>query len=178
MTSSNNIFKSDLRIGKLPCCVTDISYFRKLYDILTEISEEAIELEKSRLNPINFKTEEEYENAKNNLKELLQVNVEIRGSKGEYFLSHEKSIFDESSLPNFITHISFDNSNLYRYALNAEPANSFHIEFDFSKPTIFDFSNSLSKETSNNSNIKTIGQNKTWVQGSYERIRSSLEGFH
>lgn len=176
MEEKAQIFKSDLRTRRLPSCVTDLSYFKKLYDILKEVSDEAIEYEISNLNPKNFKSDEDFENAKKNAKDLMKINVQIRGSKGEYFLSQDKSVFEESSLPNSITFISFDNSSLYRYALNAEPINSFLIEFDFSKTSIFDFSNSPSKETLNNSTIKVLGQNKTWVQGSYERILDTLDG--
>lgn len=171
-------YKSDVRIGKPPSSVIDISYFKKLYDLLSEISEESKNLEVSLLDEKLFKSSEEYEDAKKNVSDLITPFIEIRGNKGEYILSKETTILDESSLPNSIKQISFDNSYLFRYTLNRDPSNYYHIEFDFSKQSIFDFSIGPSVGTSNTSNIKIVGQHKTWVQGSYERIISTLEGYN
>jgi len=177
MDIKNQIFKSGSRFGKIPSCVVDISYFKKLYDILKEISDDAIDFELSKLDKNNFNSLIDFEKAKDNLREVLRINVHIIGTKGESIVSHEKSIFDEQGLPNHISRISFDNTNLMRYVYNINPSNSFRIEFDFSKQSIFDFVSNPSLETSNSSNITIIGQKNSWVHGAYESVISTLEEF-
>jgi len=157
MENKVQTYKSDSRKTRLPSCSTDLTYFGILYDVLEDISEEAIKYQTTSLKSEDFNSVEEFENAKTEMKDLLKISVQIRGTNGEFLLSKEKSVFDESGLPNSITDIKFDNFYLFKYVTNSEPLNSFLVEFDFSKPSIFDFTLNPSAETMNRSGINVIG---------------------
>lgn len=177
MDAEVKIYKSEIRSKRQPSCSLNLSYFRKVFDIVKELSKEAANFEVSQLKREAFKSDEEFENTKKDLIKLYEVSMTVRGAKGELFVSHDKSIFDEDNLPNTTTFISFDSAALFRLALSREPLNSVKIEFDFSKPSIFDFLSGPSKATQNSSIIQVMGQHQTWVQGSYERILSTLDGY-
>ena len=177
MENTIQTYKSDFRSGKIPPCLLDLSFFNRLFQLLEEITNEAIQNEISRLDKKNFKDDIDFENAKKNLPELLKMCIEIRNDKGEYILSFDKTIINDLNITDSVAQIAFDNSVIFRHSLKIEPTNYFHVEFDFRKQQIFDSSINPSTETANLSTIKVVGDNKTWVQGSYNRIMSTLDEY-
>ena len=137
--------------------------------------EQTFEKYKSLILKYAKQSDQDFEKIKNSVRNLYRITVQIQGSKGEYILSQDKSIFEEDNLPDKIKYISLDSYMLYKHTLNSEPVNSIKIEFDFAKPDIFDFLTQPSEATTNHSYVQVSGQNATWVQGAYNTILSSLE---
>lgn len=175
MEKSPEVFKSNQRYSKLPSCSFKVQYFEKIFNILKDINKDAISTVKSNLNKNPDQTKQEFDDLKEYISNLYKVEIHIFGSKGEYILADSASIFKEKNLPDHITKVIFDNSTLYKRNTEMEPQYKIRLEFDFSKPDIFDFITSPSIATDNNSYIQVIGNTETWVEGAYRKVVSSLE---
>lgn len=175
MDQINQIYKNSFRSGILPSCKLDLDYFRKIARIVQELSNEAAEYEIATLKRESFKSEDLFNNAKKQMLSLYRIQILMRTAKGETIISQDVSIFDEENLPDYISYISMDSSSLYEFTINRRPHNSIKIDFDFSKPQIFDLKTKPSLATINSSQFNISGKNETWVQGSYKRILSSIE---
>jgi len=173
-------YKSNQRFSKILSCIFDVNYLKKLYEILNDINKEAAEIE---INDMNKRYEqstevfpkEDFEKLKKDVLEAYRIHIQIFGTKGEFITSHSSSIFKEEHLPDFITSIKYDNSFFYKSVFNRNPQSLINVELDFSKPPLIDFVTSPSYPTPNNSIIHVLSEKETWVEGSYEKVISSLK---
>jgi hypothetical protein len=170
------LFKSSQKTTLIPSCSLDVQYFTKLYNSLVEINKEGAELEVNKFVKQIGQADDEFNNLKDYAKSLYQVSIQIHGTNGEFIASGNGDIFKEANLPDSINRIVFDNSINYRQNLNREPQNKFIIVFDAQKPNVFDFSSNPSCSTPNSSFIQVLSQTQTWVNGTYQKIISSLNG--
>lgn len=175
MTDNGYTYKSNHVFAPLPSCTLDITYFKKLYEILNKITQEAAEIEISKLKKTPNQSDEDFNKLKDYAKSLYQLSIQIVGRKGEYIFSDSVSIFDEAHLPDHITKIIFDNSLKYNFSLKKDPLNKIRLEFDFKKAKVFDFVTSPSRATPNTSTIHVSGENETWVSGAYKNVLQSLQ---
>lgn len=174
MEEKHFTYKSNQIIEFLPPCNIDLNYLIKLHNILVEINNEAAKIETSTLQQQPNQTQEEFEKLKEYCRNLFKISIQIFGSKGKYIFSESSSIFDETKLPDRINRIIFDNSLKYSFLLKKELSNKVKIEFDFQKPKVFDLQSIPSLATPNNSSIHIIGNNETWVFGTYKKVMDSL----
>lgn len=175
MKPNENIYKSYQHYSKVPTCTFNISYFKKLYNILTEINKEAADIAISELEKQPNQTDEEFNEFKKYVRDLYKINIQIIGSNGEHLISDDKSIFDESKLPDKINKIIMDNSSYYKFDTDREPINKIVVEFDFRQPSVWNLTNNPSNPTNNDSSIQVIGCKQTWVDGAFKKVYSSLE---
>jgi len=173
-------YKSKQRFSKLPSCTFDIKYLKKLFEILNDINKEAAEIELNDLNKryqqsTDEVSKEDFEKLQKDVSESYRIHIQIFGTKGEFITSDSSSIFEEEYLPDFITSIKFDNSFFYKSVFNRKPQSLINVDLDFSKPPLIDFVTSPSYPTPNNSIIQFLGENETWVEGSHEKVISSLK---
>jgi len=173
-------YKSKQRFSKIPSCTIEIKYLKKLFEILNDINKEAAEIE---LNVLNKRyqqstggvSKEDFEKLKKDVLESYKIHIQIFGTKGKFITSDSSSVFEEEHLPDFITSTKFDNSFFYKSVFNRNPQSLINVELDFSKPPLIDFVTSPSYQTPNNSIIHVLGENETWVEGSHEKVASSLK---
>lgn len=175
MEDKKYIFKSNHIFANLPSCILNITYFKKLYEILNKITKEAAEIEIAKLKKTPNQSDEDFIKMKDYAGSLYKLSIQIFGRKGEYIYSESISIFDETNLPDYITKIIFDNSLRYNFALKKDPLNRIRLEFDFKKAKVFDFVTSPSRATPNTSTINVLGENETWVSGAYKNVLQSLQ---
>ncbi len=176
MENSEFTYKSNYRQQKLPSCTCDLDYFKKLFEILKISTEEGANIEIAKLKKKDSDSDEGFEKLKIEAKNLYKVAIHIFGSKGEYIFTEASSIFDNPGLPDVIAKITFDNTSKFKAILQQrEPINKFRLEFNFTKPVIFDFNSSPSMATPNNSFISVLGENSTWVSGVYNKVMESLK---
>jgi len=175
MENNDYTYKSNNIFSPLPSCTLSIPYFKKLYEILNKITQEAAEIEITKLKKTPDQSDEDFDKLKEYAKNLYKLSIQIVGRKGEYIFSDSVSIFDEAQLPDHITKIIFDNSLKYNFSLKKNPLNKIRLEFDFKKAKVFDFVTSPSRATPNTSTIHVLGDNETWVSGAYKNVLQSLQ---
>jgi hypothetical protein len=166
--------------GKILPCIIDLSYLKKLFEILKEINNDAVHIHlgniDGRYKALNDDSKrEEYEKLKKDIMDEYKIHVQITGPKGEYLASDSSSIFNEERLPDSLSSVKFDNSFFYKIRFNMNPELLINVDLDFSKPPLLDFITNPSYPTANNSIIQVFGENETWVEGSHEKILSSLK---
>lgn len=169
------IYKSSHIFEVLPACTLDLSYFRRLYEILTTSAEEGADIEIARVKKNPGQPDDEFIEFQKNAKKLYIVTIHIFDAKGGYIFSESPSIFDEVKLPDSISRIIFDNTQRFKATLQREPVHKVSVTFDFTKPAILDFVSMPSCATLNNSNIEIIGETETWVHGTYKKVMESLK---
>ena len=175
-------YKSNQRFSKVPSCTLDITYLRKLFEILNNINKEALQIELSNVEKFYMQSQskpsnEDMEKIKKGVSEAFRIHVEIYGAKGEFLSSDSPSILKEEVLPDTVNSIKVDNSFFFKVRFNGRlPQSQINLKLDFSKPPVVDFITNPSLATTNNSFLQVIGENETWVEGSHQKILTSLTG--
>ncbi len=175
-------YKSNQKFSKVPSCTLDIAYLRKLFEILNNINKEALQIEFSNVEKFYMQSQsnpskEDMEKTKKGVSEAFRIHVEIYGAKGEFHSSDSPSILKEEVLPDTVKAIKFDNSFFFKVRFNNRlPQSQINLELDFSKPPVVDFITNPSLPTTNNSFLQVMGGNETWVEGSHQKVLSSLKG--
>lgn len=175
MTDNGYTYKSNQISAPLPSCTLDIAYFKKLYEILNKITQEAAEIEISKLKKNPGESDDDFIKFTDNARSLYQLSIQVFGTKGEYIFSDSPTIFEEARLPDHIARVIFDNSLKFNFRLKQGPLNKIRVEFDFQKVEVFDFVTSPSEATPNTSTIYVLGENETWVSGAYKTVIQSLQ---
>lgn len=175
MTDNGYTYKSNQIYAPLPSCTLDIAYFKKLYDILNKITQEAAEIEISKLKKNPGQSNDDFIKLTDYARSLYKLSIQVVGTKGEYIFSDSPTIFEEAHLPDHIARVIFDNSLQFNFSLKRDPLNKIKVEFDFQKAKVFDFVTSPSEATPNTSTIYVLGENETWVSGAYKNVIQSLQ---
>ena len=174
MSSLLDIYKSDLRVENVSSSNFKVDYLKDLLVVLGDINEKAKLLEIAAINKSEEQTEEDFEKFKEYVNNLVKLEVMIWGENGEFLMSENSSVFDNTTLPTSISKIIFDNSNSFNFTAKRNPRNSFKIVLDFTRKAVFDFSINISAPTENESLITVNGENEEWVELSFKKIKSSL----
>lgn len=177
MKDNDFTYKSSHKFEILQPCTLNLDYFKRLFKILESANEESAKIELDKLKKKDSETNEQFSKVKEDYKKLFKVSIHIYGAKGAFSLTESSSIFDDSSLPVSITKIYFENHSKYKVTLRKNPINTFQINFDFSKPKVFDFNSSPSYATPNNSYIDVLGENESWVTSTFTRVKESLADY-
>jgi hypothetical protein len=176
-------YKSQQRIDRIKSCTLDVNGLKKIYRTFGEIQEEAV---KAQLIDIENRyketdllsdqklTQEQFEKFKDDVRENYKIHIQIYGTKGEYVAFDSKDIFEEYNLPDDIASISLDNEFFFETTFNKKPIRLVKIFFDFSRPPVFNFTVNPSNPTANNSSIQVLGENSTWVEGTYQKLISTI----
>lgn len=169
-------YKSSYRFQGIQPCTLTLDYFKKFYEILKTATFEGADIEIAKIKKTPGQTDEDFNNFKRYAKTLFKVTIQIYGSKGDYIFTESPTIFSESTLPDTVTKVVFDNTQRFKAVLQQrEPINKYRVEFDFSKQNVFDLSTMPSEPTPNKSFINIQGENDTWVSGTYNKIIEFLK---
>jgi len=169
------ISRINSRSSKIDSCSLKIEDFRSLFNLLADKIIEALKFELEKSQFIKQVPEDSKEEIEQNIRNLFKLSVHIVGSKGEYLVGDEASIFDDAKFPSKINQIIFDSSYYFKQVTNQEPMNKVIIQFDIKRQDIFDFSNPITEPNKNISSVTVSGLDDTWVSGVYAEISSFLQ---
>jgi len=159
------------KMSDLPGCDINLEFVKNFYNELKSLNNEAIDYELK--NAQELYKDEQLKNIEEFIKNNMKIIVEINGVRGEMLSSNNESIFDNEKLPNHISMIRFSNEVLMRSGYI--PGNVIKVEFDFNRIDIFDFRESPSNRSGNMSQIFIAGNNKSWVEGTYNNLINVLK---
>ena len=153
----------------------DRNELMKLLETLQERAYAAAELEEKYLIRLDGQTDEEYEQAKTDLKEGFKLFITLSGSDGRKLTGDINEIFDSPNYPLEVKEVFFDTSTTLRFRYNYFPRNKMILFLDFGKPEVLNFTILPSQETQNESNFEIIGRDATWVNGVFQEFLSFVE---
>lgn len=146
----------------------------KLFQVLEERSQAAGDIEVSNFKKLD-QTDEVFEENKKTLKEGFNLKPTIISSDGKELWGNYKDIFDSPNFPYEIKSIYVNSEIPLKARYNYNPANSFVLFLDFSKPDLFNLSFLPSQATPNESNISVQGYDATWVHGVFNEFNSFVK---
>jgi len=148
----------------------------KLFLILQERSHAAGDIEVS-----NFKkgdqSDEDYEQNKKTIKEGFNLKPTIVSADGKELWGNFKDIFESPNFPDQIKSIYVNSEVPLKAVYNYNPANSFVLFLDFSKPDLFNLSFLPSQATPNESNIAVQGYDATWTHGVFSEFNNFVKSY-
>jgi len=146
--------------------------FRLLKEINTEVQDYEFE---DVVDSVKAKSPDYPEaDLKKEIAEKLLLRVGIYGDDGFYKVTEKEEELQKSNLPKRISKLVFENTSWYQVAANRTPLNTFKVILDFTPPPVWDLISSPTLETSNESSIQVLGDKSTWVEGSFNKIKSTL----
>jgi hypothetical protein len=158
---------------RLPASVVDYDMLRRVYRDLKIGAEEAsrLAIATAQASPASGRPPHSPEN----IRLLNSVSIVARGTSGEQVVTIDPDVLNRELLPKPLLFITFEIGLYHRLMLNGgEAPNRVLVNFDFSKPAIFDLSNPSGSPTPNNSSIKVTGTDSIWVSGVYEKVLSTV----
>lgn len=75
MTDNGYTYKSNHIFVPLPSCTLDIAYFKKLYEILNKITQEAAEIEISKLKKNPGQSDEDFSKLQDYARSLYKLSI-------------------------------------------------------------------------------------------------------
>jgi hypothetical protein len=147
---------------------------QKLFQILQERSHAAAEIEVTNFNQRN-QSEEEFLNNKKILREGFNLKPTVVSTDGKELWGYFQDIFESPNFPDQIKSIYVNSEIPLKVSHNYQPANSFELFLDFSKPDLFNLSFLPSQATPNASNIVVQGYDATWTHGVFNEFNSFIK---
>ncbi|HOW55826.1 MAG TPA: hypothetical protein PLR60_14380 [Syntrophorhabdaceae bacterium] len=151
---------------------TDRDELRKLLDILQERVCAAAEIEEKHLPRIAGQSDEQYEQAKKDLRNGFRLFITLSGTDGRKLTGSIDEIFDSPNFPEDVKDLFFNSCTTLQVRYNYYPRNMIVLFLDFGKPTVLNFSILPSQETRNESNVEVSGNDITWVNGVFQEFVS------
>lgn len=169
-------FKNLLKTGKPPSGRYDYEDLKRLFEILNEINKEVQKYEFDDVCPyLKEKNQNlDEDELRKEIEGKLLLRVGVFGDDGFYKVTSNPSELSEGNLPKRISKVTFENTSWYKTVANREPLNTFQVTMDFNPPPVWDLISSPSSGTSNQSAIQVLGDESTWVEGSFNKIKSVL----
>jgi hypothetical protein len=150
---------------------TDRAELRKILELLQERAYAAAEIEEKHLNRLQAQTDEQFEQAKRELREGFRLFITLSGTDGTKLTGSIEDIFDSPNFPDEVKDLFFSTDiPLQKY--NYYPRNKMTMFLDFGRPAVLNFSILPSQETQNESNIEVSGSDATWVNGVFQEFIS------
>jgi len=147
---------------------------QKLFQILQERSHAAAEIEVTNFNQ-GKQSEEEFLNNKKILREGFNLKPTIVSTDGKELWGYFQDIFESPNFPDQTKSIYVNSEIPLKASYNYQPANSFELFLDFSKPDLFNLSFLPSQATPNASNIVVQGYDATWTHGVFDEFNSFIK---
>lgn len=146
----------------------------RFYKILQERSAAAGEIEIQKIDRDKH-SPETIEEAIKSIRESVELRLTVKGTVGDELYGSIEDVFSSPNFPSSVISIFVDSSHLLKAVHNYHPGNSFLVNLDFSKPTVFDFSLMPSQGTPNISNFEVRGLDSTWVNGVFTEIDNFIK---
>lgn len=164
------------RSTPVPSCVLSRDDLIRLYEELAEKAREGLESSlKGATRPADT-SEEEFEELKEEAREVGRLSALIYGADGEQIAVSSLDDFRSQRLPDEIASITYNSATSLETVQGWKPDNRFRLTLDFTEPPGFDRYDPTSNPTPNESSFEIIGPNSTWVTGVYETVMGYLEG--
>lgn len=163
------------RTNPVPPCRISRADLLSLFDGL---SAKATELGESEVRQLVQRAEwndDQFEEIKSGLRDAHKLSISVTTKSGETYFSNTREIFENLSREWDVQSIYIDNFSRYQALVKSEPRSKFHILFDFTNPSPFDFGTPVSDPTPNNSNYKISGSEDTWVRGVFDQLNTMFD---
>jgi hypothetical protein len=147
---------------------TNHDELRRLLDVLQERAFAAADIEERHLNKLESQTDEQYEQAKKDLRAGFRFLVTVSGTDGRKLSGTIEDIFDSPNFPGNVKDLILDSATPLRTRYNYYPRNKIVLFIDFGRPAVLNFTIMPSQETMNESNIEVSGNDVTWVNGVFQ----------
>ena len=147
---------------------TDRGDLRKLLEILQERAYAAADIEEKHLNRLEGHTDEQYEQAKKDLRSGFCLFVTVSGTDGRQLSGTIEDVFDSPNFPENVKDLFFNSATPLNTRFNYNPRNKVVMFIDFGRPGVLNFTILPSQETINASNIEVSGNDVTWVNGVFQ----------
>lgn len=148
----------------------DRNELRKLLEILQERAFAAETIEEQQLEKRLEQTEDQFKQAKRELKEGFELFITLSGVDGRKLTGNISQIFDSPNFPEEVKEVFFDTATPLRSRYNYHPRNKMVLFLDFWKPEVLNFTILPSQETENASNFEIEGSDVTWVNGVFQEF--------
>lgn len=147
---------------------TNQGELRKLLEVLQERAFAAADIEERHLNRREGQTDEQYEQAKKDLRAGFRFFVTVSGTDGRKLSGTIEDVFDSPNFPENVKDLFLDSATPLRTRYNYYPRNKIVLFIDFGRPAVLNFTILPSQETMNESNIEVSGNDVTWVNGVFQ----------
>jgi hypothetical protein len=151
---------------------TDRAQLRKLLQVLQERAYAASDIEEKHLHKIEGQTDEQFEQAKKDLREGFRLFITVSGTDGRKLTGSIEDIFDSPNFPEDVKDLFFSTDTTLKARFNYYPRERMILFIDFSRPSVLNFTILPSQETRNESNIEVSGYDVTWVNGVFQEFVS------
>ena len=175
MASQSNPFISNERSENVPTSIIDKSYIKTFFELLSEINQKAAEKQVASLTKEGGSSDEEFENFKIKVRDLFVLSLLIYGSKGEFILCENTEILDKPTFPQAIDRIFITNTVRFQNQFKQDPLHVIKVNFDFTKPSVFDWDQKPSHPTQNLSSFKLESSDEQWIEWATSKIKNSLQ---
>lgn len=173
--NETNITGISARIPKIPSRTINISFLKRLYNILDKAIIEAGKIASGELQQIPGQSIDDYNKLKESVQDSYVLEVVLiygsrQYSKGKFLVAQNEEILDESNLSAALTNIIFTNIEPFQRKFNMLPTHSVRLELDFDRGPIFDLTVSPSKATEHLNAFEIKGSDDNWVAGTEDAV--------
>ena len=153
----------------------DRNDLRRLLELLQERAYAAADIEEQKFEKRSEHTEEQFNQAKRELKEGFELFITLAGVDGRMLTGNISQIFDSPNFPEEVRDVFFDTATPLRSRYGYSPRNKMILFLDFRKPEVLNFTILPSQETVNESNFEIEGRDATWVNGVFKEFFDFVE---
>jgi hypothetical protein len=153
----------------------DKNYLRRLLELLQERAYTAADIEEQKFEKRPEHTEEQFKQAKQELREGFELFITLSGVDGRMLTGNISQIFDSPNFPEDVKEVFFDTATSLRSRYGYAPRNKMILFLDFRRPEVLNFTILPSQETVNESNFEIEGRDATWVNGVFQEFFNFVE---
>jgi len=147
-----------------------------IHDRLISQIKEQCEIEIAALKKPADKSDQEWTDWVASAREkAFKITTTITGRDGSAFIGDTSAVFAATTLPDKISSIFLSNVAAYQGFSGVEPKNRFTLNFDFTKPPLFDVGSALSAPTANMTNLQVQGNRSAWIAGVQAAVEDVLK---
>lgn len=148
---------------------------RRLLELLQERAYTAADIEEQKFEKRPEHTEEEFNQAKHELRDGFELFITLSGVDGRMLTGNISQIFDSPNFPEDVKEVCFDTATSLRSRYRYVPRNKMILFLDFGRPEVLNFTILPSQETANESNFEIEGRDATWVNGVFQEFFNFVE---
>jgi len=150
----------------------DRAELRRILEVLQERVYAAADIEERGFKKVEDQADEQFEQAKKDLRDGFRLYVGVSGVNGETLHGSIEEVFDSPNFPDDVRSVFFNSSLRLQQLYGYYPRNRVTVFLDFSRPGIFNLAILPSQETQNESNVEVVGKDATWVNGVFKEFAS------
>jgi hypothetical protein len=163
--------------NKIPIVTTTLSLndIKQIISTLKNRLDEASTFEVNNFLKADGVSDEDFAHSKALLKESFKFGIIINGENGQSISGFDETIFDSPIFPDTVSSIYIESKASCRALRGTDPLNWLELNFDFTKPPLLDWKNTVSGPTPNWSSITVSGKNEAWVAAVIHGLNEKLK---